>query len=73
VSSLDVGGGVLLAGDPRHGLQASLEVVGALLAEVLRLRSVATVAELRKERLDMGIAWAAHELEARSWGRRSWS
>jgi signal transduction histidine kinase len=71
VSSLDVGGGVLMAGNPRHGLQASLEVVGALLAEVLRLRSVATVAELRKEHLDMGIAWAAHELRGPLLGVRA--
>ena len=71
VSSLDVWGGLLLAGNPAHGVQASLEVVGALLAEVLRLRSAATVAELRNEHLDMGIAWAAHELRGPLLGVRA--
>jgi signal transduction histidine kinase len=71
VSSLDVGAGVLLSGSPPQGLRASLEVVGALLAEVLRLRSAATVVELRNEHLDMGIAWAAHELRGPLLGVRA--
>ena len=71
VSSLDVGGAVLLAGTPTQGVEASLEVVGALLAEVLRLRSTAALAERRNEHLDMGIAWTAHELRGPLLGVRA--
>jgi signal transduction histidine kinase len=71
VSCLEVGGGILLAGCPTQSIEASLEVVGALLAEVVQLRSAATSAERRNERLDMGIAWTAHELRGPLLGVRA--
>jgi signal transduction histidine kinase len=71
VFTLDAGGGVLMAGRPTQGVGASLEVIGAMLAEVLRLRSIATLAERRIERLDMGIAWTAHELRGPLLGVRA--
>ena len=71
VYTTDVGGGLLIAGGPRHEIEASLHVVGALLAEALRLHSMATLAARRIEHLDMGIAWTAHEIRGPLLGVRA--
>jgi signal transduction histidine kinase len=62
VSVIEVGRGLLLAGSPVPRLRGSLDAMGAFLGDVLRLLSAAAAAEQANERLDMGLAWTAHEL-----------
>jgi signal transduction histidine kinase len=71
VSSLDGGDAVLLMGRPRATPDESLEMVGGLLADVLRVLGDAAIAHVRSERLDLGIAWTAHELRGPLLGIRA--
>jgi signal transduction histidine kinase len=71
VSMLDAGGGVLMAGHPAHRPAGSFELIVAMLADVLRLHSMAKLAERRIQNLDMGIAWTAHELRGPLLGVRA--
>jgi signal transduction histidine kinase len=71
VSALDVGDAVLLVGRTEGDVDGSLEMVGSLLAEVLRVIDTAALANLRNERLDLGIAWTAHELKGPLLGIRA--
>jgi signal transduction histidine kinase len=61
-SAPDAGAAVLVVG--RHGrpIEGSLDAVASLLADVLRLVAAARAAATRREHLDMGLAWTAHEL-----------
>jgi len=71
VSVLDAGQAVVLCAEPDVAPPGSLEAVGSLLGGVLRLLGHATLAERRNERLDMGIAWTAHELRSPLLGIRA--
>lgn len=71
VTALHVGDTVILVGGPSAVADDSLETVGSLLAEVLRVLDSAALAEMRNERLDMGIAWTAHELRGPLLGIRA--
>lgn len=53
------------------GLRASLDVVGPLLREVLEVIDVAASVQRRDDRLDVGIAWTAHELRGPLLGVRA--
>lgn len=68
--ALDVGDAVLISGAPSTSIESSIEVVGSLLAEVLRLFSDAALAERRGKR-DLSIAWTAHELRGPLLGVRA--
>lgn len=70
VSVLDAGHAVVLCAEP-DASRGSLTAAGSLLTEVLRLLAHATLAERRNERLDMGIAWTAHELRSPLLGIRA--
>ncbi|HEX6230536.1 MAG TPA: HAMP domain-containing sensor histidine kinase, partial [Actinomycetota bacterium] len=71
VSALSVGDALLLAGGPSASIEGALEVAGSLLAEVLRLLDTAALADLRNQRLDLGIAWTAHEIRGPLLGVRA--
>ena len=71
VSALDVGEAVLLAGGPAEPIDPSFRTIGSLLAEVLQRFDASAFAQQRKERLDMGLAWTAHELRAPLLGVRA--
>jgi signal transduction histidine kinase len=71
VSALDVEDAVLLVGRPVGEVEGSLEMVGSLLAEVLRVLDSAALANMRHQRLDMGLAWTAHELRGPLLGIRA--
>jgi len=62
---------IVLVGDATVQVEESLEVVGALLEEVLRLLAITNQAKRRNEQLDMGIAWTAHELRGPLLGVRA--
>jgi signal transduction histidine kinase len=63
VAMVPAGGALLAVAEPGSVL-TSIETVGSLLESVLRQRATVTWAELRNERLDMGISWTAHELRS---------
>jgi signal transduction histidine kinase len=71
VASYDAGEAVILAVDPTRQIDATLELVGRQLADVLRLLGPASLAERRSEQLNMGIAWTAHELRGPLLGVRA--
>ncbi|MGH2659577.1 MAG: sensor histidine kinase [Actinomycetota bacterium] len=61
VQVVDAGDAFLLAAHASAPARQSLEVVGTLLGEVLRYLTTKVQAERRSERIDLGIAWTAHE------------
>jgi signal transduction histidine kinase len=61
-TSPDAGAAVLVVGRRGDPIEGSLDAVASLLADVLRLVAAATTAARRHARLDMGLAWTAHEL-----------
>ena len=71
VVSHDAGDALIMAVDPTHRVDATLELAGRQLADVLRLLGPATRAERRTEQLNMGIAWTAHELRGPLLGVRA--
>jgi signal transduction histidine kinase len=71
VSSLDGGDAVILMGRPKGTPDGSLQMVGGLLAEVLRILGEAAIADVRSQQLDLGIAWTAHELRGPLLGIRA--
>lgn len=62
VAVLDAGAGVILSGRTKEAIEPSIQGVGSLVSDVLRLLDSSRVAEHRTKRIDMGIAWTAHEL-----------
>jgi signal transduction histidine kinase len=64
VEVLRVRGGILLLGASTAEARQALEVIGPLLDTVIGLLSDVASARLRSERLDLGIAWTAHELRS---------
>ena len=71
VSALEPGDAVLLAGSPAEPIDPSFQTIGSLLEEVLQRFDASALAQLRKEKLDMGLAWTAHELRAPLLGVRA--
>ncbi|MGE5226667.1 MAG: sensor histidine kinase [Planctomycetaceae bacterium] len=67
----DAGDAVLLAGDANPHVAASIELVSAVLADVLPLLRSARAAQRRSDELDLGIAWTAHELRGPLLGVRA--
>ncbi len=67
----DAGDAVLLAGDANPAVAASIELVIAVLADVLPLLRSAHAAQRRSDELDLGIAWTAHELRGPLLGVRA--
>jgi signal transduction histidine kinase len=72
---IDAGDAVLAAsglvpgGDAR--LRSQLEILGRLLADVIRHLAAVAKANHRNENLDLGIAWTAHELRGPLLGTRA--
>jgi signal transduction histidine kinase len=63
VAVVDAGGALLLAARYKPQARKSLDVVGSMLEEVLRyLREKVHDERRRSERLDLGLAWTAHEV-----------
>jgi signal transduction histidine kinase len=63
VAVVDAGGALLLAARYKPKARESLDVVGSMLEEVLRyLREKVHDERRRSERLDLGLAWTAHEV-----------
>lgn len=58
----DAGAAVLLVGAAPASVQAALDVIGSLVRQVLDHLAAVALALRRNERLDLGIAWTAHEL-----------
>jgi signal transduction histidine kinase len=62
VAVIDAGGALILAARYTPRARESLDVVGSMLEEVLRyLRDKVHDERRRSERLDLGLAWTAHE------------
>lgn len=61
-SVVDVGGAVILAGCPSEPSDVVLRTIGSLLGEVIHLLDASSYAVERREHLNMGLAWTAHEL-----------
>lgn len=61
VAMIDAGDALLLAARYPPQARESLDVVGSVLGEVLRYLTGKVRAERRSERIDLGIAWTAHE------------
>jgi signal transduction histidine kinase len=64
-------GSLVVAGTRGGSHEASLEAVASLLVGMLRLVAAATTASARRQQLDMGLAWTAHELRAPLTGLRA--
>jgi len=62
---------VLVGRDPRSAVAGTIDEVGALLGEMLRLALVNASATARRQQLDMGLAWTAHELRGPLMGVRA--
>ncbi len=63
VAVIDAGGALLLAARYKPKARESMDVVGSMLEEVLRyLREKVHDERRRSERLDLGLAWTAHEV-----------
>lgn len=60
---IDAGEAIIILGMVASTDARSLHGIGPLLSDVLRGLTVVAKARLRNERLDLGIAWTAHELK----------
>jgi signal transduction histidine kinase len=67
----DAGDAVLLVGDANPEVAGSIELVTAVLADLLPLLRSAGAAQRRSDELDLGIAWTAHELRGPLLGVRA--
>ena len=67
----DAGPALLIAGRDRLGGVDTIDEVGALLIEMLRLHAANAAATARRRQLDMGLAWTAHELRGPLLGVRA--
>jgi signal transduction histidine kinase len=61
-AAIDAGDAMILVGTDVPSSRASLKVVSSLFQEVLKRLTAMSRAERRSERLDLGIAWTAHEV-----------
>lgn len=68
---VDAGDALLLAARQTAQARECLDVVGSLLGEALRYVTSKVHAERRSERLDLGIAWTAHEFRGPLLGVRA--
>jgi signal transduction histidine kinase len=71
VTVLDQGEVVLLAGHPTKRVRATLEAIGAALADASKMLIDVVVPGDGDERVEMGMAWTAHELRGPLLGLRA--
>ncbi len=72
VALFDGGSSFMIVGrDAEDAGATTVDEVGALLAEMLRLSSATADAAARRSKLDMGLAWTAHELRGPLLGVRA--
>lgn len=71
VAVIDAGYAVLFLAGGSASLQGALDTIGSLLEDVLEHLATVSLAERRNERLDLGIAWTAHEVRGPLLGARA--
>ena len=71
VSALDMGDAFVLGGDLAETIGPSFRMIGSRLEEALGRFEASAIAQLDKEKFDMGLAWTAHELRAPLLGVRA--
>jgi signal transduction histidine kinase len=71
VAVIDAGYAVLFLAGGSASMQPPLDTIGSLLEDVLEHLATVSLAERRNERLDLGIAWTAHEVRGPLLGARA--